>query len=60
MDWTEEGGEDLQAVYKWEMEDKMHFVLHCEALSEERRKLLNYIGIWWMDGNVEGKGTGRC
>ena len=26
-----------------EVEDKMHFVLHCEALSEARRKLLNLV-----------------
>ena len=33
MDWTEEEGDNLQAVYKWESGGRY-------ALSEERRKLL--------------------
>ena len=28
----------------------MHFVLHCEALSEERRKLLNLMDGWQCGG----------
>ena len=35
----------------------MHFVLHCEALSEERRKLLNYRNLvdGWQCGGERGR-----
>ena len=33
-----------------EVEDEMHFVLHCEAPSEERRKLLNMVDEWQCGG----------
>ena len=33
-----------------EVEDETHFVLHCEALSEERRKLLNMVDEWQCGG----------
>ena len=41
--WT--GLRKEERIYKQctsgEVKDEMHFVLHCEALSEERRKLYN-------------------
>lgn len=47
MDWTEEEGDNLQAVYKWESGGRY-------ALSEERRKLLSHI-YWWMGCKVKRK-----
>ena len=37
-----------------EAEDEAHFVLRCEALSEERRNLRG-IWSWWIGGKMERK-----
>ena len=41
-----------------EVEDEVHFVLKCEALSEERRNFLRHIWSWWMGGRMERKELG--
>lgn len=48
--WIE--GENLQAMYTWEVKNEVHFVLRCEALSEERRNLL-YMEL--VDGQRAGE-----
>ena len=37
-------------MYKWGGGGEMHFVLHCEAPSEERRTLLNMVDEWQCGG----------
>ena len=52
MEWIAEGGENLQAICTLgEVEDKVHFVLRCEALSEEWRNLLRHMELvdGWQD-----------
>ena len=44
MNWAEEREERIcKQCTSGEMEDEMNLVLHCEALSEQRRKLLNLV-----------------
>ena len=40
-----------------EVEDEAHFVLRCEALSEERRNLLRHMELvdGWQDGEEDAK-----
>ena len=49
----------MQAMYTRGIEDEVHFVLRCEALSEERRNLLRHMELMdeWQYGEERSKLT---